>query len=110
MSDKKDKPQTETELTISGKEFGNMVLKAALDKHKKQQSDKVVGSITAILERINVLTRQYDKQGKLLDFCRKQLTAIEAGEFSIRQYDAGIVFNDKEIDMTFSEYANSIPE
>ena len=89
----------ENKLAISPKKIGKQIVAAAIEKHKTQQSDKVVNQIGTILERMNVLTLLQQKTDRQMQLCRNQMDAIQAGEFIIDQYTASIKFNDKDLNI-----------
>ena len=48
-------------LVLNPKKIGKQIINQAIEKHKTQQSDKVVRQATLIMERIQVLTLAQNK-------------------------------------------------
>ena len=88
-------------LSVTPKQ-GKNVLDEAVKRYQEQQSEKVLAQVSAVMERISVLTQLEKKTEKRLAFCRKQLQAIEKGDFSLDQFTNQIKFNDEELNLDWS--------
>lgn len=93
----------EDKLILNPKKIGREIINLAIGKHKDLQSDKVVTQVGVLMERINVLTLLQTKTSKQMKLCQDQFDAIEAGEFEINQHTAQIIYNKKELNISWDE-------
>lgn len=88
------------------KKMGSTIIAAAIKKVNDQQSDKVVGQVQTIMERINILTLENNKITKQLELCRDQVRAIEEGSFTITEWNAQIHYNEMRLNIPWDQTGN----
>lgn len=91
-----------SDLVFNPKKMGKQIINAAIEKHKTQQSDRVVEQVKFVMERVSVLDRIAQKTERRLQLCHDQLDAIESGKFTIDTYTAAIKYDDANLNIDWN--------
>jgi hypothetical protein len=93
-----DEAKTEQGLSVPSAEVGKSIVEAAKELRRKRFSDKVVAIADSELEAIAIAEKKIAYYQNCLEFSKKRLAAIEAGEFTVTQNE--FTFNNPELTKT----------
>jgi len=97
-----EKKQTADEIFTLAKSRGASLVSAAVEKYRRQENDKMVQQVGWLLERITLMTRTIEKSTRRLELSKKQLEAVNEGDFYVDHF-GNIQYNNPEINISWDE-------
>lgn len=99
-----DEKIEEVSMEVSAK-LGQDLIREALTQFRKNQQDRVIGEVHAIMERLSVMNSLKTKTEKRIVFLKEQMEAINKGEFEVVETGygrPGIKFNKVDLNLDWS--------
>lgn len=87
-------------LTLS-KNMGKELISEALKEYKEKKVKQVVAQVSILMERVDHMQQIIEKATKRLELTQKQLAAINAGEFTVKEKTGELKYNDPELMVTW---------